>query len=156
MTAAALSGLLAVFTLALGPQTAMASPPTPVTIAYTGTETGMDGTFTADGILNTSGDATMVSVLDGNSMTLHCNLTLTDNYGTITLHLRCRVVLTDVSETGFAGGGPGQWAIVSGTGKYANLHGTGSLSMEFAYYPLLGIDASEETLEGSVFFDNRH
>ena len=47
-------------------------------------------------------------------------------------------------------GGPGQWAVVSGTGAYANLHGAGSLTMDIDFVS----GAAVETMEGSVFFDS--
>ena len=79
--------------------------------------------------------------------TLHCSTVLTDDQGTITIDLECRMILT--SET--TAGGPGHWVVASGTGAYANLHGTGSLTMDIDFVTGLAV----ETLVGSVFFDDR-
>ena len=108
--------------------------------------TGGEGPFIATGDLNTSGFNTMV-VRGTRTGTLHCSTVLTDAHGTITINLQCRMILT--SET--TAGGPGHWVVASGTGAYANLHGTGSLTMDIDFVT----GAAVETLVGFVFVDNR-
>ena len=117
---------------------------------YLTSATTSEGPFTATGDLNTSGFNTMVvraTRTTPNGTTLHCSTVLTDAHGTITIDLQCRMILT--SET--TAGGPGHWMIVRGTGAYANLHGTGSLTMDIDFVTGLAV----ETMVGSVFFDNR-
>ena len=109
--------------------------------------TSSEGPFDATGDLNTSGFNTMLA-RSTRSGTLHCSTVLTDGQGTITLNLECRMIPT--SET--TAGGPGRWVVASGTGAYANLHGTGSLTMDIDFET----GAAVETLVGSVFFDKRH
>ena len=108
--------------------------------------TGSEGPFIATGDLNTSGFNTMV-VRATKSNTLHCSTVLTDEHGTITIDLQCRMILT--SET--TAGGPGHWVVASGTGAYANLHGTGSLTMDIDFVT----GAAVETLVGFVSFNIR-
>jgi hypothetical protein len=141
--------LLAGLSLVGFEKTIAAGSPDSVTIIlenYLTSATGSEGPFTATGDLNTSGFNTMV-VRGTKSNTLHCSTVLTDDQGSITLDLQCRMILT--SET--TAGGPGHWMVVSGTGAYANLHGAGSLTMDIDFVT----GAAVETLQGFVFFDNR-
>src|SRR5206468_3232227 len=109
----------------LGSEKAIAAhSPTPVSIFLDNhiKSTGTEGPFTATGELNTSGFNTM-DVRGTRTGTLHCQTVLTDAQGSITLDLQCQMILTSPTTAG----GPGHWAVVNGTGAYANLHGTGSL-----------------------------
>ncbi len=153
-TAIVLTGLLVVFTLGLVPEKASAGPPRPVTIALNGIVTSLSpeggtsvGDFVATGALTAAGKVTTVFRMDADTM--HCHTLLTDAQGTITIRMECKVVMT--SET--TGGGPGHWVITDGTGAYQNLHGTGTLTMDFD----LGVfpPMSTETLEGSALFESR-
>ena len=132
----------------LGSEKAIAArSPTPVTIILDNhiTSTGSEGPFTATGDLNTSGFNTMV-VRGTKTGTLHCQTVLTDAQGSITLALQCQMILTSATTAG----GPGHWAVVSGTGAYAHLHGTGSLTMDINFVT----GAAVEMMEGAVFFDS--
>lgn len=152
---AVLTGLLAVFAFGLGPAKALAGPPSPVTIVLNNVITSLSpeggtvaGVFTVTGALTAAGSGTVVFRVDADTM--HCHALLTDAQGTITIHMQCRMVMT--SET--TGGGPGHWMITGGTGAYQNLHGTGTLTMDFnlgAFPP-----TAVEILEGLAFFDSRH
>ena len=76
------------------------------------------GTFTATGGLTTSGTDVMNITLTPDSS--HCIVVLTTPNGTFTTHQNCnRANMT------------GHWDIVSGTGIYTFLHGSGSLIMTF-------------------------
>lgn len=154
-TVAALSGWLAVVTFVFGCGEAVAGPPVPVTIvlnnyvtsltAEGGTEVGV---LTATGGLELVGGNTMAFRIEAG--TLHCQVLFTDESGTISFSLQCQMVMT--SEV--TGGGPGRWLITHGTGAYKNLHGTGSLAMDFnlgVFPPTAG-----ETMVGTVFYDNRN
>lgn len=116
-----------------------ATRPTPVTITCPFDLTGgtfpnliFTGTFTAAGL--PSGSTTGTAEMDANfkatnannsfGQVIHCLWTLTDAYGTITLHEYC-VLATSAWQ--------GRWEIVSGTGAYANLRGNGSSLMPATY-----------------------
>jgi hypothetical protein len=92
------------------------------------------GTFTTTGALNISGTATMDANFNADFTIAHCIITLTDNYGTITIHEECQFVTIPHNGT---------WRIVSGTGAYANLRGHGSNTMS-------GPDELEEDLVGVI------
>jgi hypothetical protein len=78
------------------------------------------GTFTTTGALNISGTATMDANFNADFTIAHCIITLTDNYGTITIHEECQFVTIPHN---------GKWKIVSGTGAYAHLRGHGTNTM---------------------------
>ncbi len=76
------------------------------------------GTFNATGGINTSGTDVMNTTLTTDSS--HCIVVLTDAFGSFTTHQDCnRANMT------------GHWVIVSGTGVYTFLHGSGPLTMMF-------------------------
>jgi hypothetical protein len=134
--------------LAASPATVQAAP-IPVTIILDNhfTATGTEGPFTATGGLNTSGFNVM-DVRPTKSGTLHCRTVLTDANGSFTLGLECRMIPTGPTTAG----GPGHWVVLSGTGAYANLHGTGSLTMDIDFVAGTAV----ETMDGEIFFDNGH
>jgi hypothetical protein len=76
------------------------------------------GTFTATGGLTTSGTDVMNTRLTADSS--FCIVVLTTPNGTFTTHQNC-------SRTNMTG----HWDIVSGTGIYKFLHGSGALTMMF-------------------------
>ncbi len=119
-----------------------ASRRTPITITAPfidiGTYPIFPGTFTTTGALNISGTATMDANFNADFTKAHCIITLTDNYGTITIHEECQFVTIPHNGT---------WHIVSGTGAYANLRGHGSNTMS-------GPRELEEDLVG-VIHENR-
>jgi hypothetical protein len=100
-----------------------ASTPSPVTITATydfSTFPDVTGTFVTTGALTISGDTTMHVELNENGTRAHCVVTLIAPDGAVIIHQECQ----------FATRPPmGRWQIVSGTGAYANLRGTGSLTM---------------------------
>ena len=113
---------------------------TPVTITcpFTfdeGTFPLFPGTFTISGAFEASGDATMLYGPNFNGIRAHCTITLTDEFGTITIHEECQFASNPHK---------GRWEIVSGSGDYANLHGNGSLTMS-------GPDELEEDLVGFIY-----
>ena len=93
------------------------------------------GTFTTTGALNISGTATMDANFNADFTIAHCIITLTDNYGTITIHEVCQFVTIPHN---------GKWKIVSGTGAYAHLRGHGSNTMS-------GPAELEEDLVGFIY-----
>src|SRR6266850_5349532 len=50
------------------------------------------GTFTTTGALTISGTAIMTAKFNPDFTIAHCIITLTDNYGTITIHEKCQFV----------------------------------------------------------------
>ena len=78
------------------------------------------GTFTATGALNTSGTAEYDYNPNQNFVTAHNVITLTTNEGTIIIHDECEFTVTPPFPNG-----RGSWQIVSGTGAYANIKGSG-------------------------------
>jgi hypothetical protein len=131
--AVAPAATIAVAALALLPAAASA---TPSPLAFNGTitvDTQPTGPGPAGGITNTgtwtaSGLVTEQFAVSektffggGNSSTLHYVGTLTGAAGTITIQVQARFVAFAAPYEYVRGG----WAITSGTGAYANLHGTG-------------------------------
>lgn len=100
-----------------------------------GTDPIYPGTFTTTGALNISGTASMDANFNADFTRAHCIITLTDNYGTITIHEECQFVRIPHN---------GRWQIISGTGAYANLRGHGSNTMS-------GPDELEEDLVGVIY-----
>ena len=95
------------------------------------------GTFTATGGLTTSGTNVMNTRLTTDSS--FCVDVLTTPNGTFTTHQNCsRVNMT------------GHWDIVSGTGIYKFLHGSGPLTMMFPPNVPTGVFVIE-TVTGEIF-----
>ena len=127
--------IVAFFTMGSAPSASAGSPTlVPVTITGTfdlpGGFPNPTGTFTITGAFTASGNATMnIGILGGpNGTVAHCVVTLTDNYGTITIDQQCQFA-TSMPAPYLTGQGKGRWEIVGGTGAYANLFGNGSLTM---------------------------
>ena len=80
----------------------------------------------------------MVAQFNADFTIAHCIITLSDDYGTITIHEQCQFVTIPHN---------GKWRIVSGTGAYTNLGGHGSNTMS-------GPKELEEDLVG-VIHENR-
>jgi hypothetical protein len=78
----------------------------------------LTGTFTSTGALNISGTSIMDVLPAGDSA--HCTQTMTTPEGSFTMHQDC-------SGTNMTG----SWHIISGTGRYAHLKGSGTLTMMF-------------------------
>jgi hypothetical protein len=101
-----------------------ASHPKSITITAPFTDIGtfpiFPGTFSTTGALSISGTAIMDANFNADFTIAHCIITLTDNYGTITIHEECQFVTIPHN---------GKWKIVSGTGAYAHLRGHGSNTM---------------------------
>ena len=100
------------------------------------------GTFTTTGALNISGTSTMVVnpvLANGILVRAHCEVVLTpsDGSGTITIHQEC-VYKTPMPQ--------GRWEVVSGTGAYANLKGSGPLTMPMGPNGLMG-----EAMTGAIY-----
>lgn len=88
------------------------------------------GTFAATGGLTTSGTDVMNTTLTTDSS--FCIVVLTAHNGTFTTHQNCsRLNMT------------GHWDIVSGTGIYKFLHGSGSLTMMFPPDVPIGVQVIE-------------
>ena len=92
------------------------------------------GTFTTTGALNISGTASMDANFNADFTIAHCTITLTDNYGTITIHEDCQFVTIPHN---------GKWKIINGTGAYAHLRGHGTNTMS-------GPQELEEDLVGVI------
>ncbi len=74
------------------------------------------GPFSTTGALQISGTVTMHVDVIANGARLHCLLVFTAPDGTFTVNMHCLPP-------------NGRWEIVSGTGAYANLRGTGLTNM---------------------------
>ena len=96
----------------------------------------LSGTFTSTGALKISGASLMDVHPAGDSA--HCTQTMTTPEGSFTMHQDC-------SNTNMTG----RWYITSGTGLYANLQGSGTLSMMFPPNVPAG-DLGIDTLTGTV------
>ncbi len=97
----------------------------------------LSGTFTSTGAFNISGTSLMDVHPVGDSA--HCTQTMITPEGSFTMHQDC-------SNTNMTG----SWHIISGTGRYAHLQGSGTLTMMFppnVPTGVLGID----TLTGVVW-----
>ncbi len=96
------------------------SPPKEIAIstAFTsGAFPNLEGPFSTTGALQISGTVTMNVSVIGNGERLHCLLVFTTTDGTFTVQMACSPP-------------NGRWEIVSGTGAYANLRGTGKTFMD--------------------------
>ena len=113
----------------------------------------VSGTWTATGLINSSGDAWIDHFNAGwndagfwlrNS---HTTEVYTDDQGTITLEAH----ITNISGSNPLSG-DGRWVIKSGTGAYADLHGVGTVSIygEMTTFPNLIVTA---TYSGVGHFD---
>ena len=114
---------------------AVASTSVPVTIQATVILGPFTGTWSASGGINDSGTLTESADFRAGHHQLHVVRVMTGSKGTITM-------IIDVSLTR----GTGPWAVIAGTGAYAQLHGQGTD---------LGVAADgvvTETLTGSVHF----
>lgn len=97
------------------------SRPVTITAVYDfSTFPNVSGTFTTSGALNISGTSTMEVHPYANGTKAHCVVKLITPDGTITIHQSCVLAATPSY---------GRWKIVSGTGDYENLKGSGSLLM---------------------------
>ena len=116
-----------------GKPSKVVGPPGAVTIMISGVP---EGTFIASGALETSGTNTMVIHPSGKSHAgaIHCTNTLVTAQGSFTLLMNCQFSTST-----------GTWRIVSDTGSYSNLRGTGSLIMTMSG------DVFVETLTGRIF-----
>jgi hypothetical protein len=131
--AAALAG--SVTLAAAGPVSASTS--VPVTIQATVIIGPFTGTWSASGGISDSG--TLVQPVDfrvGQGRVVHLMRVMTGSKGTITL-----------VEDNLIGTPVGQWAIIAGTGAYAQLHGDGTSS------GVVVNGVVTDTLTGTVHFD---
>ena len=124
MAVAALAGG-AVVALA-GAVPALATTPTPVTIEVTSLVATGTGTFTTSGAgLCPSGTTTDQVFGTGDQSGFHANFhdrktfTCADGSGTFTANVQAHLIFGSPTDS-FT------WNILSGTGKYTNLHGSGS------------------------------
>jgi hypothetical protein len=95
------------------------------------------GTFTARGALNTAGTAEFDFSPNQNFVTAHNVITLTTADGTITIHDECEFAVSNAFPFG-----RGSYQIVSGTGAYANIMGSGAES-----FP----SSTEDILSGTIY-----
>jgi hypothetical protein len=107
------------------------------------------GTFTspypkAVGGALAGGDTTTFTVTDVKYFT--CD----DGSGTFDIQFHPKGDLTSFAIPG-AQFGPTPWVVLSGTGKYSNMHGTGDFTAVFTIPPPLA--EGSETLTGEVHFD---
>jgi hypothetical protein len=119
--------MLAFIALAAFTSTAIKSAPAPVQLSISANFVSGDnsvGTFTSSGFLNTTGTtAEEVRVQAG---TFHAQTTFTDSKGSFTAKLNGQYSF--VTPTSVAGNG--SWTIISGTGDYQKLHGTGTMTFD--------------------------
>ena len=115
---------------------AVASTSVPVTIQATVILGPFTGTWSASGGINDSGTLTESTDFRVGHHQLHVVRVMTGSKGTITM-------VIDVSLTR----GIGPWAVIAGTGAYAQLHGQGT------DVGVIVDGAVTETLTGSVHFD---
>lgn len=116
--------VLAVGALAPAAAPAAATAPEPIQIDLNAVVTGPDsfrGTFIASGVVSDCG--TYAGTFRFAGSTLHVMKTLVGTKGTITLKSEAVVVTTSPSTISFRAG---VWAVVSGTGAYADLHAVGT------------------------------
>ena len=116
----------------------------PVTIQATNLEVStpgtLTGTFTASGAFNSSGTHVMVVVPVGTD-SIHCTTTFTAPEGTFLMLMKCEAPPMM----------SGAWKIVSGTGAYAALRGSGPLTMRFPPDPSVPAGAlGVETMTGEA------
>lgn len=129
------------------PAPALATPPEQLAIHADMWITGEDsaaGTFEITGLFSDSGQASEVYFMAGK--TTHGVKTLVGEAGTITIYYQAQVTWT--SET--TGEAIGKWVIISGTGAYENLHGTGDT---YAALDFLGNPQLVATYTGMAHFD---
>jgi hypothetical protein len=109
------------------PATALATRPEPLTIEaelwLTG-ENSAAGFFWTSGLFEDNGNASEVFRIAAD--TIHGTKTLVGEYGTITLKFQAQLTWTGPTTVV----AEGQFVIVSGTGLYENLHGTGETYAE--------------------------
>ncbi len=149
MVSTAMVVLLVCGLLAL-PAPALATPPEQLTIHADMWMTGEDsaaGTFAISGLFSDLGDASEVYFMAGR--TTHGVKTLVGEGGTITILYQARVTWT--SQT--TGEAIGKWVIVSGTGAYENLHGTGDTYAALDVFPEPGNPQIEADYTGMAHFD---
>ena len=150
-TLSTLATVLAVGALALAAAApSAATAPEPIRIDLSGVVTGPDsfqGTFVASGVVSDSG--TYGGTFRFAGSTLHVMKTLIGTKGTITLKTDAVVVTTSPTTIGFRAG---SWAVVSGTGAYADLHAVGTPAAASGASADLVTGAIRETHEGRAFF----
>ena len=98
----------------------------------------LTGTFTVTGAFKTSGTHVMVVQPVGKD-SIHCTWTMTAKEGTFIMIQNCS--LTDMT---------GSWYILSGTGRYEDMRGKGTLIMMFPPNVPPGV-LSTETNTGTVW-----
>ena len=99
----------------------------------------LTGTFTATGAFNSSGTSLMIVVPVGTD-SIHCTWTATAPEGTFTIGMDCEKP-PKMS---------GHWKVISGTGHYKHLQGSGSLIMMFPPDVPPGV-LTTETMTGVVW-----
>jgi hypothetical protein len=127
-----------------------ATTPDAIRIDLRGVVTGPDsfqGTFVASGVVSDSG--TYAGTFRFAGSTLHVTKTLVGTKGTITLKTESVVVTTSPTMLSFKAG---SWAVVSGTGAYADLHAIGTPAAASGASADLVTGAIRETHEGRAFF----
>jgi hypothetical protein len=115
---------------------------TTITGTYTSstpTKTGFlnIGTFTTTGGIKTSGSTTMNVNIVGDSA--HCTASFTEPEGTFSMTMNCSLATMT-----------GHWNIYSGTGRYVEMRGDGSLTMMFPPNTPIGV-AEIESMTGVVW-----
>jgi hypothetical protein len=123
---------------------AMASASVPVAIHSTVIVGPFTGTWSASGGISDSGTLAETTVIFADGGQIHIVRDVTGSQGTFTL--RIDSTLTGVEPNGdrdFTG----YWAVIAGTGAYADLHGHGTRSA------VNSNGVVTETLTGSVHYD---
>lgn len=137
LVAALLAGALA--------STAVATTPQPVTFSSQIVVGPFTGTWSSTGALTDSGTLIEPVVNFVGNGELHIERVLTGSNGTITIRIQSKVTGRGGGITTF----DGYWAIVSGTGSYANLHGQGERAATFDSTTRI----VSETLTGEAHFN---
>ncbi len=121
--------MVAILAAALGALPAVAAPPQTTTFTVVENFVTQTGVFTSDGSVvclsgTTSNDAFASGFQSDRGVIFHVRKTITcdDGTGTFILQLQARL--------GFNVGGMtfGPWVVLSGTGRYENLHGVGTVT----------------------------
>lgn len=131
VTVRALILLTLVFTLFAGVLPASASPPQPVCFDVVAGLGGGPGTWSATGLVESSGTATFAPFLAGwdpalgMPATVHDRFVLAGEQGTITFQGQGKSALVVDHDGNLVPGYEVTWVILSGTGAYSNLRGQG-------------------------------
>jgi hypothetical protein len=141
-------GILILATAAVGlwlmvPASAAASAmPTSVTIHTLRSDT--DAWFATGAITDAGTFVDPTEFFAGSSSTFHATRVFTGDDGTITTVANVRILASSDPDVGFFV--VGTWAITSGTGAYANVHGQGAINEELVAPGLVG------TWTGTIVF----